>query len=372
MRAVLILSASFGEGHNAAARNLREALLAAEPGMEAAFHDVFMEAYPRLTPCLQKGYLITINRLPQLWQVMFKVLDHTAALESHIGIYGAAARRLQELIDTLRPEVVVSTYPGCNHLLDAMYRGRTRPFRTVTVITDSLTINSVWLRPHSDYLLAPNAQTAEVVAEAGAEREKIRVFGFPVPRIFAPLAAGEKKAPEAGEPWKVLYAVNSGHHVAAHIVRELLRVPGIALRVTVGRRDDLGREIRAVAEKEGREVEIYGWTPEMARLMAESHFLISKAGGATVQEALAARTPMIITQVIPGQEEGNARLLTENGAGVLATAPREIAEKVREATEEGGALWKKWLAGAEALGHPDAADRTAEFVLGLGGKERGA
>jgi processive 1,2-diacylglycerol beta-glucosyltransferase len=47
----------------------------------------------------------------------------------------------------------------------------------------------------------------------------------------------------------------------------------------------------------------------------------AEAGGATVQEALAARTPMIITQVIPGQEEGNAMLLVENGAGEIATTP---------------------------------------------------
>ena len=39
------------------------------------------------------------------------------------------------------------------------------------------------------------------------------------------------------------------------------------------------------------------------------HLVISKAGGATVQEAIAARCPMIVNQVIPGQEEGNARLI---------------------------------------------------------------
>jgi UDP-N-acetylglucosamine:LPS N-acetylglucosamine transferase len=35
--------------------------------------------------------------------------------------------------------------------------------------------------------------------------------------------------------------------------------------------------------------------------MLESHLLISKAGGATVQETIAAKCPMIISQVVPGR-----------------------------------------------------------------------
>jgi len=65
--------------------------------------------------------------------------------------HNAAARHLQKLIEENEPEVIVSTYPGCNHLLDWIFRKRLkRPFRTVTVITDSLTVNPVWYRAHSD------------------------------------------------------------------------------------------------------------------------------------------------------------------------------------------------------------------------------
>ncbi len=93
--------------------------------------------------------------------------------------------------------------------------------------------------------------------------------------------------------------------------------------------------------RRGREVEIHGWTPHMPRLMAENHLVISKAGGATVQETLAAKTPMIITQVVPGQEEGNARLLIENDAGALATTPADIASTVSSAFASGGAKWNE-------------------------------
>jgi processive 1,2-diacylglycerol beta-glucosyltransferase len=99
--------------------------------------------------------------------------------------------------------------------------------------------------------------------------------------------------------------------------------------------------------------------------MAESHLLISKAGGATVQEALAAKTPMIITQIVPGQEEGNARLLTDNQAGALATTPYEISVTARRAFANGAEEWLRWQRVAASLARPAAADETASFVLGL-------
>jgi UDP-N-acetylglucosamine:LPS N-acetylglucosamine transferase len=47
-------------------------------------------------------------------------------------------------------------------------------------------------------------------------------------------------------------------------------------------------------------------------MMHENHLLIGKAGGATVQETIAAKCPMIINHVVAGQEEGNARLDRRN------------------------------------------------------------
>ena len=65
--------------------------------------------------------------------------------------------------------------------------------------------------------------------------------------------------------------------------------------------------------EQGERASHLGWTNQMPELMMSHHLVISKAGGATVQEAIAARCPMIVNQVIPGQEEGNAELIEETG-----------------------------------------------------------
>jgi processive 1,2-diacylglycerol beta-glucosyltransferase len=365
VKSLLILTASFGEGHNAAARNLREAVLAASPETSCIVSDVFRDAYGWVIRMLENGYLAIINHFPYLWQRAFEILDRTRIVEQHIGMYGAAARRLNRLILQSQPSVVVSTYPGCNHLLDYIYRRRLkRPFKLVTIITDSLTINSVWHRAHCDFFLVANDVTADVLTKAGIPAQKIRIFGFPVPRIFASFNGVRSVPPPEGR-WRVLYVINSGRHMAPEIARRLLALDEVSLTVTTGRDEDLACRLSALSSAEGRKVGVLGWTPDMPRLMAQSHLIISKAGGATVQESLAARTPMIITQIVPGQEEGNARLILDKEAGALARTPLEISETARRAFANGAQEWLKWQQAASSLGRPAAADEIARFVLGL-------
>jgi len=364
-KSVLILTASFGEGHNAAARNLRDALLAASPASNVIMSDVFQEAYGWFNRLTMRGYLAVINHAPWLWQGIFDLLDRTTLLEMHMFAYGAAERRLASIIAEQKPDIVVSVYPGCNFLLDRLYpKGTKRPFRTLTIVTDSLTINSVWYRSFSDQLLVANEITAQKIREAGVAPERIYVTGFPVPRSFAAMPKVDT-APAPGQPWQVLYVINSGQHLAPGIVRALLDIPYIKLIATVGKDEELGKSLAEVAREKNRPLEIHGWTKELPRLMAESHLLISKAGGATVQEALAARTPMIITQIVPGQEEGNARLLLDSGAGLFASSAEEISQAVQDSFRDDGALWRSQIAAVSELSRPEAADQLAAHFLSL-------
>ena len=99
--------------------------------------------------------------------------------------------------------------------------------------------------------------------------------------------------------------------------------------------------------------------------MLESHLLISKAGGATVQETIAAKCPMIINQVVPGQEEGNARLIVETRSGMVATTPEAIVVAVEQASADDARLWREWSANISRLSRPRASLEIAELLLAL-------
>ena len=103
--------------------------------------------------------------------------------------------------------------------------------------------------------------------------------------------------------------------------------------------------------------------PDLPERIAGSHLVIAKAGGATVQECLAAGTPIILSQIIPGQEEGNAELLTSTDCGCTAISPQAIASAVRYAFSHGASVWKKWESNAMKTGKPEGARNSAEAVL---------
>jgi processive 1,2-diacylglycerol beta-glucosyltransferase len=94
-----------------------------------------------------------------------------------------------------------------------------------------------------------------------------------------------------------------------------------------------------------------------------SHLVVAKAGGATVQECLAAGTPLVMSQVIPGQEEGNAELLTMEDCGCAAKSPQAVGAAVRHAFSHGALVWKSWEANSLTIGNPEGAKNSAQEVL---------
>jgi processive 1,2-diacylglycerol beta-glucosyltransferase len=364
MRKILLLTAGYGEGHNAAARGLQAAFQHLAPGaVEAQFHDLFATTYGAAHEQARRNYVTLINRAPRVWAAIYALLDRTPLLALTLPFLAALRRALAELIAREQPAALVSVYPVYAHLIARLYpAGRPRPFAMHTVITDSITVNRVWLCDANDSLLVPNEDTARVLAGLGVPAAKVRTLGFPVHPRFA-LEKIERPDPGAGVAPRVLYMVNSRPDLAPAIVRELLRIEPLQLTVTAGRDLALAARIEAVAREMGRTIELHGWTDQMPTLLRTHHLLIGKAGGATVQETVAACTPMLLTGVVPGQEEGNARLLFDNDCGRLAETPKALATAVKDSFADDAAQWRRWVANITRLSRPDAALRIAEFVL---------
>lgn len=363
MKKVLIFTAGYGEGHNTAARNVRDALLSVDPACDVEVLDLFESTYGKFNDFVKKAYLMAINKAPKVWGKIYDLIDRTTAVQSNMIALRKMRNALAALLAARQPDAIVCTYPIYHYLIDELYRdGRPRPFAQVMIITDSLTINSVWVRCHSDFLLVANEASADVLRKIGIAENKIRVPGFPVTPRFATLKATR---PPMDSVIKVLFMINSGKDTAPEVVRKLSQRSDIALTVTVGRDEALRRAIAAAASDAPHPVELHGWTDQIPELLLSHHLLISKAGGATVQESIASCTPMIITQVVPGQEEGNARLIVENECGALATTPDAIVESVGTALKNNGALYHRWQANITKLSRPQASLDIARFVLDL-------
>ena len=359
MKRVLIFTAGYGEGHNAAARGLAAALT--EAGAEAEIRDIFRETYGRRQKIAERLYIECINRAAPLWAGVYRALDRTPLLRWMMPAMGSLRRKFSEVLAERQPCAIASVYPVYGWVLDRMFPGKNPPFASHTIVTDSITVNSVWWKFRSDSWIVPNEATADVMRGA-VPAERVHALGFPVQVKFADSTI-VRTPPGDGEPLRIFYMVNHGHSVAARLVGRLLEIPGIALTVAYGKDQSVGRAIAAAAQSAGRKIELHGWTPLVPELLMQNHILIGKAGGAATQEAIAAKTPMIITKAVPGQEEGNARLIVENGCGALCESDDAIVEAVSLVAENHAALWHRWHAAITKLSKPDASRDIARFIL---------
>ncbi len=362
---ILILTAGFGEGHNSAARGIRDGLATVAGGTATVeMHDIFSESFGFANNWLRRGYLAVINRSPRAWGRFYQWLDRQENYGSQMGWLFMAKARLSQLLVRFQPTEVISVFPAYPHMLATILDGAPAAFRQVICITDSITVNAIWFRGVSGLFLVPNERTAAVLATVGVPDDKVRVTGFPVTPKFAEL--GELRQPlTAGGECRVLYMINAGGRAAPEIIRGLVRLPNVTLTVTVGRDERLRQAVEGVNAEVARKFEIVGWSDRLPRLMSESHLLISKAGGATVQETIAAKCPMIVSQIVPGQEEGNARLIEESGSGVVATTPAAIIAAVQRVFAEDAQLWHEWSANISRISRPRASLEIAELLLAL-------
>lgn len=361
---ILILTAGYGEGHNAAARALAAACDTAYGPGTGRLVDLFALASPRINAITRRMYLAMINGAPHAWSAVYAWADRSSFAPRLLWLLRAETALLEATIDRESPTVICSTYPVYGFLLQYIAQKRPVAVPFYNIVTDSISINSLWWRAPCTGWFLPNEDSANVLRRAGVEAERLHVSGFPVTPFFSSHAA-EFSPPDlmSDAAPRVLYIINSGTKNAAETAQQLLAETGWEITCAVGRDEGLRKQLERLAAGRKRTAHILGWTDQIPRLLMTHHVVVSKAGGATTQEAIAARCPMIVNQVVPGQEEGNYELLRRHNVGGLAETPEAVIAALRRAFANRGQVWSQWRTSLADLARPEAARDIAHFVV---------
>ena len=361
MPRILILTASMGEGHNTAAYNIQDALKAGGGGEVAVLvADPYTRTNPVINKFIQKGYATAINNYPRAWKVVFELLSRRGVVEGMGPMLAELTAGVKALIDEFHPDIIVSTYPVFSFLM-AKIRKRDPsvviPF--YTMITDSTMINSAWYRCSCDGSIVADEQTARVLLQDGVPAEKVHALGFPVAQAFESL---EPAPPPEKTGWKAIFFPGGVSQFAVQVLTHLSDVPQLHVTVVTGRRQNVFQRLqKAGLPKFGA---LVGWSDQMPKLMTSHHLFIGKAGGATVQEAIVAQIPFLVSHVVPGQEEGNIALIERAGIGALAVGnPQRVRDIIMGAMANEGNLWRAWRTNLAALKKPPASRAIARFLL---------
>ena len=180
MKKVLILTAGFGEGHNAAARNVREALELASDDYKVEILDLLEISYGRLNQLVRTTYAKVIDYAPSVWNGIYEWLDGARwpHPDGAVGLF-RLREHLSDILKSTEPDCVITTYPLYAPLIQLLYQDHSeRPFRLISVVTDSITAHSMWWRSPCDYWVVSNDATAEVLRAGGVPADRVKALGF--------------------------------------------------------------------------------------------------------------------------------------------------------------------------------------------------
>jgi 1,2-diacylglycerol 3-beta-galactosyltransferase len=365
---VLILSADAGFGHKAAANAIAAAFdeKYADRTSVRIVNPLDHTNAPGLLVTAQDDYDRMIQQSPDLYRVGYQASD--GAIPAGLAEQALTLMLftvLRDILGTHRPDVVITTYPLYQAplaTLNAVSR-RVAPF--LTVVTDLASVHRLWFNESAEMCLVPTEAVALKAIESGLSRDRVEVTGLPVnPRLAQPVDKASLRAKLGWRDDRVVALFTGSKRVKKlEPVAQALNHSGLPLELAIVTGGDEGLRHRFEAEEWHLPAHVYGYVDSMWELMQAADFIVCKAGGLIVSEALAAGLPLLIAEALPGQETGNVEHVVRGGAGMLVNDALEALVQVYHWLDKDGAALKAVAARARALGRPDAAVRVADRAL---------
>jgi len=366
---IMILTADAGFGHRSAANAVSMALerkygSAVEVSIVNPLDN---DRAPLFLRDSQADYDKWVKAVPELYQLGYAASDNlvpSALMERSLGLLLYEVMR--EIIAVSKPDVVLVTYPMYQAPLALLFRSSKKyrvPF--YTVVTDLATVHRLWFNPRVDGCLVPNQIVADLAMSNRIPAEKITITGIPVhPNISAETRDKVQIRKDLGWTPDMTTILAVGSKRVERLVDALNVVNhfGIPLQVVVvaGKNEDLYRELTQFNWH--IPAHIYDFVENMPPMMKAADLIICKAGGLIVTESLACGLPMILIEVIPGQETGNAEYVTTYEAGDMAESPVEMLETLHHLLQNDGQLLKKRADNARQLGRDQSAFSVADIL----------
>jgi processive 1,2-diacylglycerol beta-glucosyltransferase len=282
-----------------------------------------------------------------------------------LGVTRLGTGRLAALLDRLAPDAVVTVHATPAAAMSSLARAGNRVPHHTTVVTDFVA-HSQWIAPHVDrYCVAADEVRHEYIAR-GIPEERVVVTGVPVRPEFAEPAgaAAARAALGLSSQMAVVLAMAGSQGGLGRLpdVVHALRARRRPLQAIVVAGHD-ARLRKALARlTDGTTIRTLGYVDDVRRLMAAADLLVSKAGGMTLAEAMAAETPLLLYGSLPGQERRNERFAARTGIALVARKRAELTPLLEHALGDPDLL-EHLRAQMRSLRRPDATRRIVSAVL---------
>jgi processive 1,2-diacylglycerol beta-glucosyltransferase len=374
---ILVLSASVGAGHLRAAEAVELALRQLRPDAVVRNLDVLQLTNPAFRRLYGKSYLDLVNRAPHVLGYFYDLLDRPSKSGKNRGdklrlaLQKLNLRRLVRLFEDEAWDLVINTHFLPAEILASLRRdGRVRTPQ-VTVTTDFET-HRLWVHQPCDHYFTATDEGAQYLRYWGVPADAVSVTGIPVHPVFSAdkdrAALRRKYRLDPERPVVLQLAGGFGVGPIEKLYKALLDVePPVQVVAITGKNEQAKKELQRVPVPVRHYAQVTGFTTDIDEYMKAADLVVSKPGGLTTSEALAAGAVMVVINPIPGQETRNSDILLENGAAVKASTVGVLTHKVTGLLRDPGRM-AQLKAGVARLARPRAAYDVVKRSLELVGR----
>lgn len=328
---ILILTSKTGGGHVSLAESLRDRL-------EHTYAIEIVDPQPHF---FHWHYRMASRYALWLWSAEFQLTDTPQqALLAHRLFTQLVARPLSDLLDRVRPALIISTYPFLTYEVMQVLKRRESAIPFVMLFTDPDKVHASWLTERdAAATLAPTHETYEQALAAGFAAERLHAVGWPVRAQFyrANRVPRAEMLTKLGlDPSHFTVFLQGGGEGAAQFSQTVERIlevdPRLQVILATGTNQNLYTRF-----KERKNLYALPFTGEIATFMAAADVIMGKAGPNMLFESVTLGKPFIATAYIPGQEEANLEFIRRHQLGWVALEPALqrslLAQLVTDRTE---------------------------------------
>jgi processive 1,2-diacylglycerol beta-glucosyltransferase len=366
---VCILTLGVGSGHLRASETVQRALYDGRDPIEVKVIDALDSARRWFHWVYVESYWWMLRSAPWLWRRLFerrqRKLHRSTAPD---WVFRRGCRSVLRQIKDYAPHLVIVTEIGAAEIAALGRREGWFNAPILAVQTDFQT-EPPWVQSEIDAYCVASEEARGQLIGWGVLPNRVLLCGIPVDPAFALPFDKKELLPAFGldtrRPVVLVMGGGMGPVPLDQVVSSLERcnAPMQVLAVT-GHDRFLRHKLELLRGRLALDLHLFGWTENVPELMAVADVLITKPGGLTAAEALAAGLPMILTHPIPGPEERHVRYLCQNGVALHAKTLRDIPRLVSRLLASPGELGEIQRRAAE-WSRPDAAHAIAQVAMAL-------
>ena len=313
-------------------------------------------------PYFSKFYNTVTRHAPKLWEKSFKMSSKSELIPDTVGYF--LRRRFEHYIDECRPDAIVTVHPFfVGTVLDEMERiGLNIPF--VCIVADPINVHPLWCDARATLTICATEEAKRAAMDFGVPEERITVTGFPTRQAFVDAArSASERQPDPQRLSCLMLGGGGGAGEMEDFATTLLENTPHSLTVVCGSNEKLReRLVESLSDRFYGRVNVKGFVSEMEKEYIASDVALLRASPNCLFEAIVTAVPIIITGALPGQEQDNPKLCTENGFGVVCDSSYLIGNCLDELTANGCSRLKEMRSAAKAYRKLDSAYAAAKRI----------